>query len=133
MASSKVCLLQASTSGPYRGQVSDSVFSPFTPLGCDAAFIGPNDGQIAILENDKTGLALYIIPGMSPKELDEKNRAALEENPTADAASSLFKGPLQFMFESEVDRIFSTPLGDHEICIHLIFDVLLECPSNYTL
>jgi len=133
MLSSKVCLLQASTFGPYRGQVSDFVFSPFTPPGCDAAFIGPNDGQIAILENDKTGLALYILPGMSPKELDEKNRAALEENPTADAASSLFKGPLQFMFESEVDCIFSAPLGDHEMGTHLNFYILLECPANYTL
>lgn len=85
-----------------------------TVKGEDAAFIGPDDTQFAILENDKIGLALYILPGMSSKDLDEKNKAALEENPTADlaadAAPSSVKGPVQFMFESEVDRIFSTPL-----------------------
>lgn len=81
-----------------------------TVKGRDAAFIGPSDGQFAILENDKTGLALYILPGRSSKELDESNKAALEENPTADTAPNTVKGPLQFLFESEVDRIFSTPL-----------------------
>ncbi|KAK9682127.1 hypothetical protein RND81_10G052700 [Saponaria officinalis] len=83
-----------------------------TVKGRDAAFIGSNDNQFAILENDRTGLALYILPGTSPKELDEKNKEALEENPTApaDAAPNAVKGPMQFMFESEVDRIFSTPL-----------------------
>lgn len=85
-----------------------------TVKGQDAAFIGPDDNQFAILENDKIGLALYILPGTSSKELDEKNKAALEENPTADlaaeAAPSSVKGPVQFLFESEVDRIFSTPL-----------------------
>ncbi|KAH9621979.1 hypothetical protein KSS87_010217 [Heliosperma pusillum] len=81
-----------------------------TVKGRDAAFMGPNDNQFVILENDKTGLALYILPGTSPKELDEKNKEALEENPTADAAPNSVKGPMQFMFESEVDRIFSTPL-----------------------
>lgn len=81
-----------------------------TVKGQDAAFIGPNDGEFAILDNDKTGLALYILPGMSSQELDQKNKAALEENPTVDAASSSVKGPVHFLFESEVDRIFSTPL-----------------------
>ncbi|KAL2898164.1 putative coatomer subunit alpha [Bienertia sinuspersici] len=85
-----------------------------TVKGQDAAFIGPEDNQFAILENDKIGLALYILPGKSSKELDEKNKAALEENPTADlaeeAAPNSVKGPVPFMFESEVDRIFSTPL-----------------------
>lgn len=55
---------------------------------------------------------------MSSKYLDQKNKVALEENPTADlaadAAPSSVKGPVQFMFESEVDRIFSTPLGNHK-------------------
>ncbi|KAJ8453150.1 hypothetical protein Cgig2_008034 [Carnegiea gigantea] len=81
-----------------------------TVKGRDAAFVGPHDGQFAILDNDKTGLALYILPGISSQELDQKNKAALEENPMADAASSSVKGPLHFLFESEVDRIFSTPL-----------------------
>ncbi|XP_057520245.1 uncharacterized protein LOC130800673 [Amaranthus tricolor] len=85
-----------------------------TVKGQDAAFIGTDDNQFAILENDKIGLALYKLPGRSSNELDENNKAALEENPTADlaadAAPSSVKGPVQFMFESEVDRIFSTPL-----------------------
>uniref|UniRef100_A0A803ML68 Transducin/WD40 repeat-like superfamily protein n=1 Tax=Chenopodium quinoa TaxID=63459 RepID=A0A803ML68_CHEQI len=86
-----------------------------TVKGQDAAFIGVDDSQFAILDSDKIGLALYILPGMSSKELDDKNKAALEENPTADLAAdpaptSSVKGPVHFMFESEVDRIFSTPL-----------------------
>uniref|UniRef100_A0A803MMR2 Transducin/WD40 repeat-like superfamily protein n=1 Tax=Chenopodium quinoa TaxID=63459 RepID=A0A803MMR2_CHEQI len=86
-----------------------------TVKGQDAAFIGLDDSQFAILDSDKIGLALYILPGMSSKELDDKNKAALEENPTADLAAdpaptSSVKGPVHFMFESEVDRIFSTPL-----------------------
>ena len=89
----------------------------YVDLGQDAAFIGTDDNQFAILENDKIGLALYKLPGRSSNELDENNKAALEENPTADlaadAAPSSVKGPVQFMFESEVDRIFSTPLGNN--------------------
>lgn len=62
---------------------------------------------------------------MSSKELDEKNKAALEENPTADLAAdagptSSVKGPVQFMFESEVDRVFSTPLGERKKCVFFI-------------
>ncbi|KAL8151948.1 hypothetical protein V2J09_021756 [Rumex salicifolius] len=88
-----------------------------TIKGRDAAFIGPNENQFAVLEDDKIELALYILPGSSPKDLDEKNTAALE-NPTADlenptaapAAAGSMKGPIRFMFETEVDCIFSTPL-----------------------
>jgi hypothetical protein len=37
--------------------------------------------------------------------------AVLEENTFADNAASERQGLLQFTFESEVDRIFSSPLG----------------------
>ncbi|GAB4847006.1 hypothetical protein Ancab_026018 [Ancistrocladus abbreviatus] len=73
-----------------------------TIKGRDAAFIGPNENQFAILEDDKTGLLLYILQGTSPKELDEKNEAALDQNQSAESASGVVKGPMQFMFETEV-------------------------------
>ncbi|GAB2282582.1 hypothetical protein Dimus_017121 [Dionaea muscipula] len=81
-----------------------------TIKGRDAAFIGANDSQFAILEDDKTGLAIYIIPGMTSKELEEKNAAALDQNQSVEAVPGSVKGPIQFMFETEVDCIFSTPL-----------------------
>lgn len=80
-----------------------------TVKGRDAAFIGPNENQFAILDDDKTGLALYILPGVAPQEVVEKN-LAVEQNQSADANVGSVRGPLQFMFETEVDRIFSTPL-----------------------
>jgi hypothetical protein len=78
-------------------------------LGRDAAFIGPNENQFAVLDDDKSGLALYILPGSVSQEANEKN--VLEENKSADANISSIRGPMQFMFDTEVDRIFSTPLG----------------------
>lgn len=41
--------------------------------------------------------------------------AAIDLDQTADTADTevaKVKGPQQFMFESEVDRIFSTPIGN---------------------
>lgn len=84
-------------------------------LGRDAAFIGPNENQFAILDDDKTALALYILPGMASKEVGEKSEL-VEENESADAKVGSVKGPMQFMFETEVDRIFSTPLGASGKC-----------------
>ncbi|KAK6923016.1 hypothetical protein RJ641_011320 [Dillenia turbinata] len=97
-----------------------------TLKGRDAALIGPNESQFAILEEDKTGLALYILPGgaskdtKSSKEWENTIRdgfsangekaAAVEENVSGDAKPDSIRGPLQFMFETEVDRIYSTPL-----------------------
>ena len=84
----------------------------FAPcLGLDAAFIGPNENQFAILDEDKTGLALYILPGGASLEVDKKN-VADEQSQSADVNVGSVKGPLQFLFETEVDRIFSTPIGD---------------------
>lgn len=84
-------------------------------LGRDAAFLGPDDNQYAILEEDRTGLNLFSLKAVATKEALENNAAVLEENTFADNAASATsterQGPLQFTFESEVDRIFSSPLG----------------------
>ncbi|WJX60788.1 hypothetical protein P8452_45955 [Trifolium repens] len=79
-----------------------------TVKGRDAAFIGPNENQFAILDEDKTGLAVYILPGGSqePKDIEK----AFEENQPTETSDGSIKGPTPFMFETEVDRIFSTPL-----------------------
>lgn len=82
-------------------------------LGRDAAFIGPNHNQFAVLDDDKTGLALFILPGSVSQEANEKN-IAIEENKSADTSSGSIRGPMQFMFDDEVDCIFSTPLGAWE-------------------
>lgn len=79
-----------------------------TVKGRDAAFIGANENQFAILDEDKTGLALYILPGTTSQEV-EKN-GVVEQNPSMDADVGSIRGPMQFMFETTVDRIFSTPL-----------------------
>ena len=82
-------------------------------LGRDAAFLGPDDNQYAILEDDRTSLNLFSLKAVATKEALENNAAVLEENTFADNAanSTERQGPLQFTFESEVDRIFSSPLG----------------------
>ncbi|XP_019054695.1 PREDICTED: uncharacterized protein LOC104605594 isoform X2 [Nelumbo nucifera] len=77
--------------------------------GCDAAFIGPSENQFVILDDDKARLALYILPGTTSQEVGENN-GTLESNSTYDTDVSSVRGPIQFMFESEVDQIFSTPL-----------------------
>ncbi|KAM3363543.1 hypothetical protein P3S68_018397 [Capsicum galapagoense] len=79
-----------------------------TIKGLDAAFIGPNENQYAILDEDKTGLSLYILPTTALQILDEKN-GAIDQNQSTDADGTS-KGPMQFMFETEVNRIFSTPI-----------------------
>ncbi|KAG8384407.1 hypothetical protein BUALT_Bualt04G0114800 [Buddleja alternifolia] len=85
-----------------------------TVKGADVAFIGPNDNQFAILDEDKTSLSLYALPGAAllgavSQESIEKN-GTLDENQSANAEVASVKGPMQLVFESEVDRIFSTPL-----------------------
>ncbi|KAL0288139.1 UNVERIFIED_CONTAM: hypothetical protein Scaly_2740300 [Sesamum calycinum] len=77
--------------------------------GADAAFIGPNENQFAILDEDKTALSLYMLPGAASQETLGKN-GTVHENQSVEPEIASFKGPVQFMFESEVDRIFSTPL-----------------------
>lgn len=77
--------------------------------------MGPDDNQYAILEEDRTSLNLYNLKPIATKEALENNAAVLEEentfaeNPTANPTQK--QGPMQFTFESEVDRIFSSPQG----------------------
>ncbi|XP_034910413.1 uncharacterized protein [Populus alba] len=80
-----------------------------TIKGLDAAFIGPGENQFAILDRDKTGVALYILPGGASKETGDK-KLLLEENHSAKTNDASLRGPMQFLFECEVDRIFTTPL-----------------------
>ncbi|XP_047315522.1 uncharacterized protein LOC124919343 [Impatiens glandulifera] len=80
-----------------------------TLKGRDAAFIGPNETQFAILDEDKTGLALYILPGGASKDLNGKDGQE-EENQSVETDAGSIKGPLPFLFETDIDRIFSTPI-----------------------
>lgn len=81
----------------------------FVSIGRDAAFIGPNENQFAILDDDKNGLALYILSGKTSQEND--NEKVLEGNYAIDTNNTSINKPIPFMFETEVDRIFSTPIG----------------------
>ncbi|RYQ80560.1 hypothetical protein Ahy_Scaffold1g106888 isoform A [Arachis hypogaea] len=80
-----------------------------TVKGRDAAFIGPNENQFAILDDDKTGLALYLLPGGASQDPKEIEKAFQEDQPAETNVGSI-RGPTPFLFETEVDRIFSTPL-----------------------
>ncbi|XP_054823502.1 uncharacterized protein LOC129321674 [Prosopis cineraria] len=80
-----------------------------TVKGQDAAFIGPNENQFAILEDDRTGLAVYTLPGGSSQEAKEDDNVFAENQPAETSVGSI-KGPTPFMFETEIDCIFSTPL-----------------------
>ncbi|XP_064984198.1 uncharacterized protein LOC135624480 [Musa acuminata AAA Group] len=77
--------------------------------GRDAALMGPSENQYAILDEDKTSLALYILPGGASQEVIDKN-GALDEKSFTETRVASNQGPLQFTFKSEVDRIFSSPL-----------------------
>ncbi|KAK7309225.1 hypothetical protein RJT34_05777 [Clitoria ternatea] len=88
-------------------QTSNSKTS--TVKGRDAAFIGPNENQFAILDDDNTGLAVYTLPGGASQEAKENDKLLEENQPTETSVGSI-RGPSPFMFETEVDRIFSTPL-----------------------
>ncbi|OWM64347.1 hypothetical protein CDL15_Pgr009270 [Punica granatum] len=86
--------------------------------GRDAAFIGPNENQFAILDDDKTGLSLFILPGTTLLDAGGKRNeptidmenGAVEKTESADTNVGSIKGPVQFLFETEIDRIFSTPI-----------------------
>ncbi|KAK7263111.1 hypothetical protein RJT34_30696 [Clitoria ternatea] len=80
-----------------------------TVKGRDAAFIGPNENQFAILDDDKTGLAVYTLPGGASQEAKDNDKL-FEENQPAETSVGSIRGPTPFMFETEVDRVFSTPL-----------------------
>ncbi|XP_048128024.1 uncharacterized protein LOC115746944 isoform X2 [Rhodamnia argentea] len=80
--------------------------------GLDAAFVGPNENQFAVLDDDKSGLSLFILPGGTLLEADnqKKEASSAEQNQSADTNVGSVQGPLPFMFETEVDRIFTTPI-----------------------
>ncbi|KAK8937905.1 hypothetical protein KSP40_PGU003515 [Platanthera guangdongensis] len=87
--------------------------------GRDAALLGSNENQYVILDEDRSGLALYMLVGPNFHEVDENNEA-VDLKSSSDGQSN--RGPQQFNFETEVDRIFSSPLestilytisGDH--------------------
>ncbi|XP_051117953.1 uncharacterized protein LOC127242437 isoform X3 [Andrographis paniculata] len=80
-----------------------------TIKGAAAAFVGPNENQYAILDDDKTSLTLYMLPGVASQDSLENNERVLKGESVETEATSV-KGPMQFMFETEVDCIFSTPL-----------------------
>ncbi|KAG5535686.1 hypothetical protein RHGRI_023448 [Rhododendron griersonianum] len=69
-----------------------------TIKGRDAAFIGPNENHFVILDEDKTGLALYVLPGGGSQEVRKKN-VLDEQSQAADLNVGAVKGPLQFLFK----------------------------------
>ena len=91
--------------------------------GCDGAFIGYNENKYAILEDDGLGLSLYILEEdaeaktLQKTSKDSEKNSVLDENSfsesnvTNKSRESLQQGPIQFVFYSPVQRIFSTPLG----------------------
>ncbi|KAL8231340.1 hypothetical protein R6Q57_001118 [Mikania cordata] len=102
-ASSEVVLYWENTSSQSSNSKANTI------KGRDAAFIGLNDGQFAILDEDKIELSVYTLPGGSSKTTAENNMID-DQKQYEDLDVSSIKGPLQFTFESEVDRIFSTPV-----------------------
>ncbi|CAJ1929727.1 unnamed protein product [Sphenostylis stenocarpa] len=80
-----------------------------TVKGRDAAFVGLKENQFAILDDDKTGLAVYTLPGEASQETKENDKH-FEENQPTETNNCSIRGPTPFMFETEVDRIYSTPL-----------------------
>ncbi|XP_039000010.1 uncharacterized protein LOC120125716 [Hibiscus syriacus] len=77
-----------------------------TVKGCDEAFVGPNENQFAILDEDKSGLALYVLPGAALQEAGDKN-GAVEPNLLPDqpveANTNSIQGPMPFLIETEFD------------------------------
>ena len=79
--------------------------------------MGPNENQYAILDEDKTSLTLYFLqrevtPGAGENNgaIDPKIFADTKAVPDPKVAPD--RSPLQFLFETEVDRIFFSPLGN---------------------
>lgn len=77
--------------------------------------MGPNENQYAILDEDKTSLSMYVLPGGGRQEADINNVQAALDAETFAEKEVVNQGPLHFSFETEVDRIFSSPLGELNI------------------
>ncbi|XVF59465.1 hypothetical protein PTKIN_Ptkin07bG0278300 [Pterospermum kingtungense] len=77
------------------------------------SIIGPSENQFATLDEDKSGPVLYIRPGATLQEAVGKN-GAVEPNLLRDqpgnAKVNFVQGPMQFLFETQVNLIFSTPI-----------------------
>lgn len=71
--------------------------------------MGTSENQYAILDEDRSGLALYVLAGPIFQEVSENN-GAVDVNPS-DGQHRPDRGSQHFIFETEVDRIFSFPLG----------------------
>jgi len=96
--------------------------------GSDGAFIGPTQNQYAILDDDGVGLVLYSMEEETnlatltdpvPETADIRGPdGALDENDFSEASNKRpldKKGshvPIQFAFDTPVQRIFSCPLGE---------------------
>lgn len=78
-------------------------------LGRDAALLGTNENQYAILDEDRSGLALFVLPGPAFQEVSENNGAVGVNSSNGQHGPD--RGSQHFVFETEVDRIFSFPLG----------------------
>ncbi|KAL6551708.1 hypothetical protein OROGR_007862 [Orobanche gracilis] len=76
-----------------------------TVKGSDAAFVGPNENQFAILDEDKTAVSLYMLPGAAPQGAFEKDGTAHENQSVGTEVASI-KGPVQFIFDSESTVMF---------------------------
>jgi len=79
--------------------------------------MGPNENQYAILDEDKTALTLYFLQGAATPGVSENNGAIdpkifADTKVAPDPKVAPDRSPLQFLFETEVDRIFSSPLGN---------------------
>ncbi len=121
--------------------------------GSDGAFVGYNENQYAILDEDGVGLVLYFIEedvnlmssgGGTTSEHPETNgnhdtNGALDEKEFSEPAASVSitkpvenggqRGPVQFAFDTPVQRIFSSPLGAFPLCtmpISSVFEMKLQ-------
>lgn len=71
--------------------------------------MGTSENHYAILDEDRSGLSLYVLPGPIFQEVSENNEAV--DVKSSDGQHRPDRGPQHFIFETEVDRIFSFPLG----------------------
>lgn len=71
--------------------------------------MGTGENQYAILDEDRSGLTFYVLPGAVFQEVSENN-GAVDVN-SSDGQHGPDRGSQHFFFETEVDRIFSFPLG----------------------
>lgn len=122
--------------------------------GSDGAFVGYNENQYAILDEDGVGLVLYFIEedvnlmssgGGTTSEHPETNgnhdtNGALDEKEFSEPAAPVSitkpvenggqRGPVQFAFDTPVQRIFSSPLGAFPLCIMPIGSVFVMKLQN---